>query len=527
MPPARQTASRSGRPTGTPTPGGPSNYFIVQLFVSFAEQPQTPMILRVDDTAPIREVVHQALAKYAETLAPAGPAAVPFAPPSSSADDYILRLAKGDGTPDRAAAPLDRDGVLREQGLLFPYMLVLTLDPNRDVSQMSLTEAYKDSLLRRQLNTTAASGSGSSSVLTMTGANGSSAFGTSSLPGAPASLPPRRGSPSQPLGATLSDGAEDSQQQQQQLASLELSEDVSVILAREAKTRQALERQRLTQEEVERRRQENVKRIELETRERDRRHLEDCERRERERRLRAQQQRKEEEQQALAQMEERHKVEMAKKLDLFMREEKQKELLDLQRRELEKQERERQRRSEALERERQRRLREREEEERRAKAEKQTLRESGRQQRADTSLDAIIGRLHEDIERDHYAREEMLALERMEREVYERELFEREYIAKVERQRNAQKEAEHLQKQQKDSRRQQQEADRQQALLEQQDRERQEEQARKEVWLANRRLEQERLARQMELTRLTQQDETERRLNSGVPSYLRQGVTVA
>ena len=32
---------------------------------------------------------------------------------------------------------------MREQGLLFPYMVVLTLDPNKDASDMQLTDQFK------------------------------------------------------------------------------------------------------------------------------------------------------------------------------------------------------------------------------------------------------------------------------------------------------------------------------------------------------------------------------------------------
>eukprot|EP00998_Keelungia_sp_KM082_P010995 NODE_721_length_1684_cov_197.914579_g711_i0.p1 GENE.NODE_721_length_1684_cov_197.914579_g711_i0~~NODE_721_length_1684_cov_197.914579_g711_i0.p1 ORF type:complete len:488 (+),score=136.20 NODE_721_length_1684_cov_197.914579_g711_i0:94-1557(+) len=403
-------------PSGRPRPQPNTNYFIVQCFITFAEQPQNGWILRVDSQATVEDVVHMALTKYNEMLVTSDydkTALASYSPPSTAPNDYILRVAKGDGTPDRAAPPLERTGLLREQGLLFPFMVVLSLDPNKDVYQMSLTDAFKAQLLARS-NKEDKKDPETSSI-------------------ASSDVPP--GPPADPVTGLPSQG--------------EL----------ETSAREAYVKTRSRQDDIEGRRRANIQKKEEERLERERQHFESCERREHARREKLAAEKAAEEQRALEQIEENHRLEMARKMDVLVREQKQREMMEAQKKELEKEEQVRRQRHIALEKERQIRFAAKQENERQAKAERAMLRELGRQQRMEENLNYIVAKLHNEISADDQARMEMLQQERIEREAAEREAFEREYVARIEHQQRAKREEQNEQLLQIESRREQWEAE--------------------------------------------------------------------
>lgn len=405
----------AGRGRASPAPQPAVNYYIVQVFVAFSEQSQTPMILRVDENCSVQEVLEQALDKYQELLGAAamGDASTSsFAPPSSSPDDYILRVARGDGLPDRGAAALVKSGVMKEQGLVFPYMVVLTLDPNRAVSDMQLTDQFKATLVRR---------------------NSQSRRPGSSL----------GSNPTTPLRSLPFDGTFDPYPKESPedatLASLRQGPTPEQLQAEQAAVK-TVEEKRMAREALEAKRLANLSTLEKEAEERERQHLEDCEKKERERRRALVEQRRDEEARQLQSMEEHHKMEMARKMEQYMKEQTQREMFEEQQKQLEKEERERQRRHEALERERQKRQLEKEEAKKQSEVERKTWRENEREKRMGETMDLIISKLNYDVEMDNRARIEALERERAEREAQERMLYEREYIARVEKQRKAQKE---------------------------------------------------------------------------------------
>eukprot|EP01006_Ploeotia_vitrea_P065741 TRINITY_DN93737_c0_g1_i1.p1 TRINITY_DN93737_c0_g1~~TRINITY_DN93737_c0_g1_i1.p1 ORF type:complete len:493 (-),score=87.09 TRINITY_DN93737_c0_g1_i1:1532-3010(-) len=475
----------AGRTRMTPSPGpGANNYFIVQCFISYSEQPQTPLILRIDTNASVLDVLHQALNKYNEVLRHSeyDPTTLArYSPPSSNPNDYILRVAKGDGTPDRAAPGLDPSGVMREQGLLFPYMLVLTLDPQKDINSMDLTDEYKTTLMRRPSVERAAQDNRQEQILmNQIGAsrNGRSPSLCSD------DIPPP---PPEVTGGTA----------------LEQSQRY-----REGVMRKAVEENILAKDEIERRRSENLARIERERLERDRLHFESCEKRELERRRRVSEEKRAEEQRQLQIMEENHKLEMSRKMDQYMREQKQREMLQAQKKELEREERERAKRAEALNRERQLKQKEKEEHEEQTRREKRMLREMGKDKRMAETLDHIIGKLDNEVETDNHLRMQMLERERIEREAYEQELFEREYIAKVERQRKLQKEAQNLRQMEVEARKEQHRLALEQAKREEEARLQAIEEEKKLIWKAKHRQETEKKKRMKEMAVL-QRDEEE------------------
>eukprot|EP00659_Diplonema_papillatum_P012309 gene12309-19028_t len=102
---------------GAETPPSTENasYYIVQVFPqpSGGGEGTGPVILRVVDGALGRDVVSQAVKKLAMDRGSAG----------NPKDSYVLRAAKGDGSPDARGQVVDLEAPLRTQGLSFPYML--------------------------------------------------------------------------------------------------------------------------------------------------------------------------------------------------------------------------------------------------------------------------------------------------------------------------------------------------------------------------------------------------------------------
>jgi len=423
------------------------------------------MILRTDANCTVREVAEQALAKYTELLDAAtsqDAANSSFAPPSLAVEDYIMRVARGDGLPDRTAHALDMNGVLKDQGLVFPYMVVLTLDPDRPVSHMQLTDQFKEALIRR--------------------AGG--------------------GSPSSPLQRLPFDGTfgEYSKPEDSVLKAITHSQEPTAEqLQTEKAAVQTVEEQQRAREALESRRLENLRHLEKEREERERQNLEDCEKKERERRRNLVEQRRQEEQQQLHAMEEHHKLDMAKKMEQFMKEQKQREMFEEQQKRLEKEQRDRERRHEALERERQKRQAEREEQHRQMEMETRATRIQDREKRMEQSLDLIIERLNYDIDLDNRQRMEMLERERAEREAQERMQYEREYIARVEKQRKQMKAMQNNDRLEKEARRQQQLMEKAQREAEEKAQAEEDERIRFAAWRAKKQAESERVLRMKEL----------------------------
>jgi hypothetical protein len=413
----------------------------------------------VDDAATVEDVLHQALNKYNDALKHSDrEGADKYAPPSKTPHDFVLRVAKGDGTPDRGAPALETRGLLREQGLLFPYMLVLTLDPTKDISTMNLTDAYKAQLLstaQRRISSPAD-----------TSRDAALRYGTFMEP-----------PDDKPIDTSVA------QDKWRQFSAAD---------------------QQARREELERKRLENVRKLEKQQEENERRHLEDCTKKERARQGRMTEERRAEEQRQLQLLEQNHKLEMARKMDQYMREQKQRELMEQQKAALEEDERDRRRRQEALERERELRAQQKMERELQARKEKRLAWEAGRQARTQETLEYIIAKLDWSVECDNQMRKEMLERERIEREAYERELFEREYTARIERQRRAAKEAEtqsRLYEQQRLAEQRQRQHDTLLAAARQREAE---EEDRKREWVQERSLIKEKTAREKEATVLLQ-----------------------
>jgi hypothetical protein len=97
-------------------------YYVVQVFIAFAEHPETPVVVRIDATSRVKDLVQKALIKFWTTsTADLDFDALGFI----RAEDYILQPSRGDGSPDNSSRPLKSSDVLRDLGLKSPYMLYL------------------------------------------------------------------------------------------------------------------------------------------------------------------------------------------------------------------------------------------------------------------------------------------------------------------------------------------------------------------------------------------------------------------
>lgn len=304
-----------------------------------------------------------------------------------------MSVALGNGRPDPSAVALRMEGVLREQGLLFPYMLCLQ----------------------------------------------------------PKTSPPQK-QPAHPPEAIAS-AAEEARL----LASVGMTEGEAVVIAQSAQQspgwtesraerdlrikREVLER-RERQAELQRRREENVARIEAKRSQKEREHLEACERHERLRR-----ERRVKEQQEKVDRERRHQEQIKKKeyerqIELRRKEEEQRLMFEQCRRDLDLEAQRREGEVHSQEAERIARLTAaRQQREKDAEKRKEEI-EAGREARVKSTLASVLGKLDGQIKADSEEAERMQLQERELRQRRQQEQFEQTYVQRVERDRQAKKERE-------------------------------------------------------------------------------------
>lgn len=104
--------------------------YVVQVYSAFSPPHLTPLLVRLSESATVREAIHAALSKLLDQ----DPTIVL---PSDLVEEYAMRCAGGEGQPLYQSLPFDHATVLREAtGLAFPFMVHLGYVTGRDRTLM-------------------------------------------------------------------------------------------------------------------------------------------------------------------------------------------------------------------------------------------------------------------------------------------------------------------------------------------------------------------------------------------------------